>query len=100
MKLVNEKCLNAVNLRLNKSLVLFGYSEQIRIDAIFGFILNLSKQYIYKCKQEEQVPNVNIFCKKLAYRYKIEEYNAKLKMDLHNFTVKWLPYVNLFENNN
>ena len=77
-------------------LILFGIDDNIKMENIFGFILLLAKQYLYKCKIEKQLPNIDIFRKKMLYRYKIEEYNAKLSCSCSSFSSRWQPYKPFF----
>ena len=49
-----------------------------------------------KCKIEKQLPNIDIFRKKLLYRYKIEEYNAQMSCSCSNFSSRWEPYKPFF----
>lgn len=95
VNLVNEKCYNAHNMRLSKCLVLLGTDENIKIDSTFYFILLLAKQYLYKCKMDHSQPDIAVFRKRLLSRYNIEEYNAKITLSHHAFTVKWLSYKTL-----
>ena len=76
--LLKEKCTSCYRLRLSECLILFGIDDNIKTENILDFMLLLAKQYLYKCKIEKQLPNIDIFRKKLLYRYKIEEYNAKM----------------------
>ena len=95
LNLVNEKCNNVYNMRFSKSLVLLGIDNNIKIDDTFYFILLLAKQYLYKCKLDSRVPDVNVFRKRLLYRYKIEEHNSKMNLSCHEFTTKWIMYKTL-----
>ena len=95
LNLVKEKCANAYNMRFTKCLVRLGIDESIKIDDIFYFVMLLAKQYLYKCKLDICVPEINVFRKRLLFRYKIEEFNAKLNQTYHDFTTKWVMYKDL-----
>ena len=67
-------------------LILFGINDNIKTENVFDFILLLAKQYLYKCKIGKQPPNIDIFRRrKKLYRYKIEEYNAKMSCSCSSF---------------
>ena len=80
-----------------KCFILFGIDDNIKTENVFDFILLLAKQYLYKCKIEKQLPNIDIFRrKKLLYRYKIQECNAKMSCSCTSFSSRWEPYKLLF----
>lgn len=92
INLVKDKCPNAQYMRLSKCLTLLGIDKDIKIDKTFYFILMLAKQYIYKCKLDSSQPHINVFRKKLQWRYKIEEYNSKLTNTYQKFRTDWVMY--------
>jgi len=98
--LINNTCQNTVNFRLTENLVILGVDKCIKIDSIIAFILIFAKQYIYKCKLDNQIPNVAVLIRKLEYRYKIEEYNARLNFMYNDFCSRWQPYKVLLYGNN
>ena len=77
-------------------LTLFGIDGNTKMKKKNGFILLLAKQYLYKCKIEKQLPNIDMFRKKLLYRYKIEEYNAQLSCSCSSFSSRWQLYKPFF----
>ena len=93
--LLKEKCTSCYRLRLSECLILFGIDD-IKTENVFDFILLLEKQYLYKCKTEKQLPNIDIFRKKMSYRYKIEEYNAKMSCSCSSFSSRGEPYKPFF----
>ena len=93
--LLKEKCTSCYRLRLSECLILFGIDDNIKTENVFDFILLLAKQYLYKCKIEKQLPNIDIF-RKMLYRYKIEEYNAKMSCSCSSFSSRWEPYKPFF----
>jgi len=80
---------------MSECLATLGHDDAIKIDAVFYLILLLAKQYVYKCKMDNAVLCIIVLRKKLAHRYKIEEYNAKLKMSYPEFRAKWFSYQQL-----
>ena len=49
-QLVNEKCLNMVNMKQNQKIILFGKAKDLKSDAIFDFVILFAKCYLYTCK--------------------------------------------------
>jgi exonuclease III len=93
--LVRNKCLNAHNMRLSKCLIVLGIDNNIIIDRTMYFIIMLAKQYLYKCKLDSSIPDIEVFRKRLRWRYNIEEYNAKLRQKHAKFKVDWVIYKEL-----
>ena len=79
-------------LRLSECLILFGIDDDIKMENVFDFILLVAKQYLYKCKIEKQLLNIDIFRKKQLCKYKIEEYDAKMSCSCSSFSSRWEPY--------
>ena len=52
-------------------------------------ILSLSKQYIYSCKMNISLPNINVFKNIVKEHTNIEEYQAKTSCTLVRFERKW-----------
>ena len=95
--LFKTKCNNASNAKVTLLLVLLGHDKEIRTDRVFDFIILFAKYYIYSCKTCSDLPQISIFLRKLKARYNIEEHNARINFDYHNFLVKWANYKPLFE---
>lgn len=95
-ELINIKCTNVFNLQLTKSLIILGTDSNVKIDSTMYLILLLAKQYIYRCKIERKTPSLNVFKKKLLFRFQIEEHNAKLMHLVPNFTARWHCYKGLW----
>jgi exonuclease III/uncharacterized protein (UPF0305 family) len=89
---INEKVETQNGITLSESLILFGVENNVHIDKVLYLILIIAKQYLYKCKLDKCIPNITVFKRKMAFRYKIEEFNAKVAMSLPNFNAIWLPY--------
>ena len=99
-ELLNMKCTTVVNFKFTKSLVLFGTEKCVKTDTVFDLLLLLGKWYLYKCKMDKSVPQISVFKRHLMSRYKIEEYNARLKNTLFNFELKWFQYKPIFMEEN
>ena len=92
--LLKEKFTSCYRSRLSKCIILFGIDDNIKTDNALDFILLRAKQYLYKCKIGKQLPEHLIYLGKntLLYRYKIEEYNAKISCSCSSFSSRWEPY--------
>ena len=89
---VNNKCQHALNVKFSQRLILFGVDRQQRTDDILDLIILLAKSFVYKCKQSNIVPNLNQFINVLRFRYKMEEFNAKMLNNMHAFRQSWVHY--------
>ena len=94
---MKEKCMNAANLLLSQTFVLFGNDINIKSDMVFSFIILFAKHYIYSCRLQKCHPQLNVFLAKLKYRYKVEEYIARVQLKYLEFSAGWLVYKPLFE---
>ena len=95
-KFVNEKC-EIVNLHLTEIVVLFGCGHQFKSDDIFDLILLLAKFFIYKCKCENKLPQIQHFICYLRNRFVIEKYVSYINMSHQQFTMQWLLYTPIFQ---
>ena len=96
--LLNEKCLHVSNLQFSQSLVLFGVEINVKTDKILDQIILTAKSFIYACKVKEKSPNLRAFIEHLQYRYKVDEYNAKISLELQAFQAEWVRYQPIFVN--
>ena len=96
-KMFNERCPLTHNLRLNENMIIFNTDIRLKTDTVADLIILLAKQYIFKCKLDRSLPCLNMFIKELKYRYKIEEYNAKITCNTMQFNKDWLFYKQLFD---
>ena len=96
-KIIGEKCMHAVNMKLSRCLVLLGNDESIEIDDTLHYIILLAKQYIYHCKFANVHPHIVAFINKLKIRYKMEEYIAHINFELHKFKLRWLMYKTIID---
>jgi exonuclease III len=85
-------CIHCDRLKLKDSLVLFGWEENVKTDAVFDFILLSAKFFVYKCRYNKTKPLLRIFLQELKYRYRVEEYCHKINMNSLQFLQNWLPY--------
>jgi len=92
---VKEKCHNCQNLRLTKSIVLFGVEINTITDNVMDFLILLAKYYVYSCKWNNTRPMVNIFCRIAKSRFKVEKYINTIKGTTDIFRRAWLPYLEL-----
>ena len=60
--------------------------------SVFDFVILFAKFYLYQCRMENCLPRIDIYRKKLKYRYDIELYNAKVTMSQSTFISKWVLY--------
>ena len=94
---INEKCQHVLNFSLSESLIIFGTTNNVCTDFVFDMIILLAKQYIYSCKYKQNLPNLEIFKKRLKWRYNIEKYNAKINNSFEKFVSKWALYTPLVD---
>ena len=93
---LNEKCTSYYRSRLSECVILFGIDDDSKTENVFDFILLLAKQCLYKRKIEKQLPNTDVFRKRLLYEFKIEQYNAKMSCSCSSFSSRWDPNKPLF----
>ena len=101
LKLLQEKCIHCTRLNLNEQLVLFGSSDNIYTDKPINFILLFAKFYIYKCKFQNDRPNIRQFIMQLENRFIIERTLAFKNNKETEFDRNWklyIPFVKHFNN--
>ena len=77
-------------------MILFGKDKNTKTDECFDDILLRAKFYIYKCRINKIVPNIQIFVNyELKTFYKIDKYVHYLEMNTEKFYRKWLLYADL-----
>jgi hypothetical protein len=91
-ELINEKCENAININVSETFIILGHDSNIACDDTFYFIVLFAKQYLYHCRMNAIFPNIGVFRRKLANRFKIEVYNAKVNCLFPEFSAKWACY--------
>ena len=91
--LLQEKCMHCIRLNLNEQLILFGSSENIFTDKPINFILLFAKFYIYKCKFQNNRPNIRQFSQQLQNRFTIERALAFKKNKENEFDTNWQLYI-------
>ena len=92
--ILNKKCIHAHNFKFTENLVLFGRCNMISTDKVCDLIILIAKFYIYRCKVQKNILNVNVFIKELYKRYHIEKIINK---NSNAFKNCWIPYLNLFK---
>ena len=96
VKIFKEKCIHCERLTLTPTLILFGKDKNTKTDECFDDILLRAKFYIYKCRINKIVPNIQIFVNyELKTFYKIDKYVHYLEMNTEKFYRKWLLYADL-----
>jgi len=95
--LLTEKCAHVFNLHLSQSLILFGVDERVETDIVLDLIILVGKSFIYTCKTNNKIPTIPDFIKYLHCRYKIDEYNAKISLQLQTFRANWVLYQAIFD---
>ena len=91
--IINEKCDHAANFKFTEKLVLFGIDDNVRTDDILDFIIILAKSFMYACKVNDRIPTHLNFLTQLKSRYDLEEYNARLTMNMVSFRNSWVYYL-------
>ena len=81
---MRDKCKTVFNVHFTENLVLFGVDNYMKTDSVFDFIILQAKQ----CRFDEQLPTLSSFVHQLTFRYKIEEYNAKINCEISNDIVQ------------
>ena len=95
--LINDKCIHAINLKFSGCLVILGNDKAVEIDDVLYFILLFAKQYIYHCKLTNTYPILPVFRAKLKARYRVEEYIARINLEMQKFNLKWICYKNIID---
>lgn len=93
LNLLQEKCIHCTRLNLNEQLVLFGSSDNIYTDKPINFILLFAKFYIYKCKFQNDRPNIRQFIMQLGNRFIIERTLAFKNNKETEFDRNWKLYI-------
>ena len=47
--------------KISECFIVFGIDDNIQTNSVFDFFLLLAKQCLYKCKMENNLPNITIF---------------------------------------
>ena len=91
-----SECRHIVNLNLNIENILFGIFENRKADDVLNLIIILAKQFIYKMKYSNTLPDLQHFKKVLLLYYKSEKYIAFTNCNWNKFNQKWLLYKHIF----
>ena len=89
--------MNALNVQLTQTFILFGYDKAIKSESVFDFLILFAKYFIYLCRLQNTVPWLNMFCTKVKNRFKIEEHIARVQLDYVDFCARWATYKPFFE---
>lgn len=99
VNLLQEKCTNCDRLKLRQELVLFGTAENVFTDKAFDSILLYAKYFIYKCKLQETIPQLDLFLSELKHRMIVEKALALRAGKIYKFSDKWKTYARLIDAN-
>ena len=91
-ELINHRC--SLNFTINECMAIVGHDIHFETDKIFGFIILLAKQYIYKCKVQKGKLNIRHFIRHLYSRYCVEKLIAINSQELQT---AWEPYLRMFQ---
>jgi hypothetical protein len=80
---------------MNIELVLFGVEKHTTTDEILDLIILLGTFYVYKCRINDILPNIQQFKKELKYKYEMEKFAHALEMRQQDFQRKWFPYIDM-----
>ena len=97
LKMLQDKCMHCARLTLNEQLILFGYSDNIITDKPINFIILFAKFYIYKCRFQDNLPQIIPFIRQLQNRISIEKSIAFKNNKQREFERNWQQYSPLFE---
>ena len=96
LNLLQNKCSDCKNLQFFEKFILFGLSNDDSSDSVLDLIILHAKFFIYKCKLQKIIPNVDIFIKILQSVYYDMKYLSKICDNSLLFDLKWNSYVSLF----
>ena len=96
-RMFNEKCIIASRMRVTEILILFGCDDNIVTDTVFDEILLVAKAFLYNCKYNNLLPNIQMFEQYLKKHYESIKYNAQVKDRAARFENDWMFYKSLIE---
>ena len=97
VKLLQEKCAHCDIFNLCQELVIFGSTKKIYTDKAMDSIILYAKMYVYKCKLQEKMPQLEHFMPELKYRTSVEKILAIKSSKLSVFNEKWKLYSNILK---
>ena len=68
-------------------------------DKAFDSILLYAKYFIYKCKLQETIPQLDLFLSELKHRIIVEKALALRAGKIYKFSDKWKTYARLIDAN-
>lgn len=92
---LRDKCHNCSRLKLNSTIVLFGYDDNIKTDAGFDHILLIAKFYVYKCRIANTRPRLPVYLQELAYAHQVDKYVHRITMRQDQYIQKWASYLGI-----
>ena len=97
LALVNDKCQHVHNLNFNHNLILFGIAQNIKTDRGLDLLILWAKYFIYKCKIQKKIPNLQGFHIFLKSRWNLEKYASSINGTQGLFDRTWTPYLALLQ---
>ena len=94
-QILQNKCQHCSTLILGKQLTLFGWKDDVGMDPVSDFIILFAKFYIYKCKLENNTPQIDNFLLVLKHRYILEKYIAAINGKTIHFEQNWKLYLSI-----
>ena len=98
--LLRLKCYNCSRFSFKLDLVIFGTSEGVITDTVIDFIILYAKFHIYKCRFNDNTPNLLSFIRELKTRIEIDKLTATRRNKHDQFQLMWFPYIELFKSLN
>lgn len=96
---INTRCSHANNLKFLKAQVLFGIDNNyMKTDNTLNLIILMGKQYVYRCKFQNRLPQIREFISNIYDRYVMERAMSCSKGERPAvFNLKWANYTSLFQ---
>ena len=95
LQVLKTTCIHLADLVFSPLLVLFGVKDNAYPDEAISFIILIAKFFIYKCKWNQDKPEITVFFRFLKYRYALEKNVYMKNYQLLLFTQIWQPYQKL-----
>ena len=96
VKLLQEKCSHCDRFNLCQELTIFGTTNKIYTDKAIDSMILYAKFFVYKCKLQENRPQLNYFMTELKSRISLEKALAIRNGKMSAFNDKWKLYISIF----
>ena len=97
LRYLKEHCNHCTRLEFNPCLILFNFDDNTIVDTVFVKILLTAKFFIYKCRIQKRLPDVDNFLLYLKEIYTIDKFVATMQMNKNKCTVNWAPYMTIIQ---